>query len=127
MPEIDNVPLREQAQRQAALVQGLQAAVYAQPDPSADQGLLDRLLQEQVKLRDLQQQVAAAPTAPVPPQTPPPPAQRPRLLGPETTDLRVETRLHMQPLPTGIYHLLDPEADPLFTVTVQNLATQPRR
>jgi hypothetical protein len=49
------------------------------------------------------------------------------LLGPETTGLRVETKLHMQPLPTGIYHLLDPATDPLFTVTVTNLARQPRR
>jgi hypothetical protein len=39
----------------------------------------------------------------------------------------VETKLHMQPLPTGIYHLLDPESDPLLTVTVSNLATEPRR
>jgi hypothetical protein len=33
----------------------------------------------------------------------------------------------MQPLPTGIYHLLDPEKDPLLTVTVTNKARQPRR
>jgi hypothetical protein len=33
----------------------------------------------------------------------------------------------MQPLPMGIYHLLDPETEPLFKVTVTNLATHPRR
>jgi hypothetical protein len=33
----------------------------------------------------------------------------------------------MQPLPTGIYHLLDPVTKPLLTVTVTNLARQPRR
>jgi hypothetical protein len=33
----------------------------------------------------------------------------------------------MEPLPTGIYHLLDPVTDPLFTVTVTNDSRDPRR
>src|SRR5262245_28708187 len=43
------------------------------------------------------------------------------MLGPETTGLRVETALKLKPVPTGIYHLLDPETDPLLTVTITNL------
>ena len=30
-------------------------------------------------------------------------------LGPETTGLRVVTMIRLQPIPTGVYHLLDPE------------------
>jgi hypothetical protein len=114
--------------QQEALVQGLQAMVYAMPDPSADDQLLERMAREQAKLRGLRRQMKPVPAAAqAQPQAPPPPTSRPRLLGPDTTELRVETKLHMQPLPTGIYHLLDPETDPLFTVTVTNLARQPRR
>ena len=49
------------------------------------------------------------------------------MLGPETTGLRVDTALKLQPVPTGIYHLLDPETDPLLTVTITNLTNDPRR
>jgi hypothetical protein len=49
------------------------------------------------------------------------------MLGPETTGLRVETAPRLHPVPTGIYHLLDPETDPLLTVTITNLTNDPRR
>jgi hypothetical protein len=56
-------------------------------------------------------------------------AKRPvgMMLGPETTGLRVETAIKLRPVPTGIYHLLDPETDPLLTVTVTNLTNDARR
>src|SRR5262245_46817065 len=128
MTDTDVTPLRERAERQASLVQGLRAAVYGRQDPSADEKLLEELARAEAALRAMQKQLAGAPPpAPAAPATPPPPTNRPRLLGPETTELRVESRLRMQPLPTGIYHLLDPEKDPLFTVTVENLAAQDRR
>jgi hypothetical protein len=124
MTEIESA-LREQE----ALVQGLQAALYTLADPSADGQLLERLAREQKKRGELRKQPEGAPAAPPPadPQAPPPTTSRARLLGPDTTELRVETELHMQPLPTSIYHLLDPETDPLLTVSVTNLARQPRR
>src|SRR5262249_18758518 len=56
-----------------------------------------------------------------------PPAPKGRLLGPKTSGLRVETTLNMQPIPTGVYHLLDPETDPLLTVGVANESRDPRR
>jgi hypothetical protein len=49
------------------------------------------------------------------------------LLGPETTGLKVTTALRLQPIPTGIYHLLDPATHPRLTVTLQNLSHEPRR
>jgi hypothetical protein len=49
------------------------------------------------------------------------------LLGPETTGLKVTTALRLQPIPTGIYHLLDPATNPLLIVTVQNETHEPRR
>jgi len=49
------------------------------------------------------------------------------LLGPETTGLKVTTALRLQPIPTGIYHLLDPATHPLLTVTVQNESHEPLR
>ena len=49
------------------------------------------------------------------------------MLGPETTGLRVDTALKLQPVPTGIYHLLDPETDPLLPVNITNLTNDPRR
>jgi hypothetical protein len=107
---------------QLARVQSLRTAVFSQRDPSANDDLLNRLGQEEDCLRKLEGNRPAAP----PPQEPPP-AQSPRLLGPQTTELSVETRLNLQPLPTGIYHLLDPQKYPLLTVTVSNLATDLRR
>ncbi len=49
------------------------------------------------------------------------------MLGPETTGLRVETSVKLRPVPTGIYHLLDPDKDPLLTVTITNQTNDPRR
>jgi hypothetical protein len=49
------------------------------------------------------------------------------MLGPDTTGLRVDTALKLQPVPTGIYHLLDPETDPLVTVTITSLTNDARR
>jgi hypothetical protein len=130
MTEAERDGLQQQIRRQATLVQSLRVAVYSQHDPVGDGPLYDRLAQEEAQLHALEQQLAAeaaAASPAVPSRGSPPPTQRPRLLGPETTGIQVETQLCLQPLPTGIYHLLDPETEPLFKITVTNLATQPRR
>jgi hypothetical protein len=49
------------------------------------------------------------------------------IMGPATTELKVTTALRLHPIPTGIYHLLDPEKHPLLTVTLENLSLEPRR
>jgi hypothetical protein len=48
-------------------------------------------------------------------------------LGPETTGLRVDATVRLQPIPTGVYHLLDPQTDPLLIVTVKNESHGPGR
>src|SRR5262249_9188296 len=53
-----------------------------------------------------------------------------RFLSPETTKLRVKPTLNMQPLPTGVYHLIDPDdsaANSLLTVLVRNEDSKIRR
>ena len=37
------------------------------------------------------------------------------------------TTIRLKPIPTGVYHLLDPETDPLLTVAVKNESHEPRR
>jgi hypothetical protein len=109
--------MSRQIHEQYLRVRGLQEAVYSQPDPAADTTLRARLAQAEADLNDLRQRTAgraAAAEAAVEP------ARRLRLLGPETTGLRVEAALRMQPLPTGFYNLLDPKADPLLEVSLEN-------
>ncbi|HEX8203637.1 MAG TPA: hypothetical protein VF590_24385 [Isosphaeraceae bacterium] len=124
MSVLDPNSLQRQIQQQSRRVQGLRAAVYAQADPSASD-LHQRLIEEEARLRELEQQRAVQPTAWANDQTPA--APRGRFLGPKTTGLQVEPTLNMQPIPTGIYHLLDPETDPLLTVKVANVSRDPRR
>jgi hypothetical protein len=101
----------------------LRRAVYSQPDPGANPDLLRQLAEAELALR-----VAQPPAASAPPGAPTA-APHGRLLGPETTGLRVTPTVNMHPLPTGIYHLLDPDTDPLLTVAVANVSTdrKPRR
>lgn len=95
-------------------VQQLRAAVYARPDPAADPELLQELAAAETALRAAEA-VTAAPAADAKPAAP-----AGRLLGPDTTKLKVEPTLHLNPVPTSIYPLLDPETDPLLTVVVRN-------
>src|SRR5579859_4377971 len=100
----------------------LQYAIYSQADPNAA-GDLNRQLAEALKrLDELEKpKVVTPPRADAPPPS--------RLLGPDTTKLKVETALTMNPVPTAIYNLLDPETEPLLRVTVHNVSldAKPRR
>jgi hypothetical protein len=116
-------PLSPQLQQKYRLVRGLQATVYAQVDPSADADLLQQLCQEEAKLHDLERQAEPAAAEPEPPAS----RAHGAFLGPDTTGLSVRPTLNMQPLPTGIYHLLDPETDPLLTVTLTNETSKIKR
>jgi len=120
-PSPPNASLRTQQ----ALVQGLRNAVYSQADPAGNPDLLRRLAEAQALLDQLRAQRAAEDAAL---ESLPDRQNRGRLLG-EATNLSVAPRLEMHPVPTGIYHLLDPEADPLLTVTVANksLDRKPQR
>jgi hypothetical protein len=125
MFDASRVSLQRQLQQQYCLVRGLQTMVYGQADPSADAGLYQQLTQEEARLHDLEQQLVAssAPPAKEPVAT----APHNRFLSPETTGLRVQPTVNMQPLPTGIYHLLDPETDPLLTVALGNESSDTKR
>src|SRR5262245_2438501 len=102
-------------------VQALQAAVYTRPDPAADPALLQQLADAQAALARLEQEAAKPPE---PAAAPAEPAAYGRFLGPETTGLKVTSAVTMQPVPTGIYHLLDPDTDPLVTVAVENVGRE---
>jgi hypothetical protein len=126
MPDAARDSLQRRLQQQYSLVRGLQATVYAQADPSADAGLYQQLIQEEAILHGLERQQVAAAKAALE-QQPAASAPRANFLGPDTTGLRVRPTLNMQPLPTGIYHLLDPETDPLLTVEIDNVSRKTKR
>jgi hypothetical protein len=125
MPDLDPDALQRQIQQQYRRVRSLQTSVYAQADPSANSNLHQQKTREEAKFQELKQQLTALSTAGG--QALLTPVSHDRFLGPETTGLRVEPILNMQPLPTGIYHLLDPETDPLLTVTVTNESQDTKR
>ena len=124
MPPLATLPLSAHLQDQYRLVRGLHAIVYASADPTADAELYERVLQEEAALRDLELQHAAGNSVP---PVKPPDLSGARFLGPDTTGLRVTPTLNMQPLPTGIYHLLDPKTDPLLTVAIDNESPETKR
>src|SRR5262245_40639618 len=102
-------------------VMALRHAMYSQPDPTAHPDLANRLAEAQARLLELEHQLdVSSPDAGRCPENPP----AGRLLGPESTGLKVDSALNMEPLPTGIYHLLDPETSPLLTVIVSNVSAE---
>ena len=116
----------ETLEQQEQLVQTLRTAVYSQTDPLTDPDLHSRLVAAEARLREWSE-TSGTPQQQDDSKELAIPAPRGRLLGPETTGLKVESTLHMQPIPTGIYHLLDPETDPLVTVSVFNARRETRR
>jgi hypothetical protein len=48
-------------------------------------------------------------------------------LGPQTTGLNARYEIRMAPVPTGVYHLLDSEENPLVEVTVECVSLPPQR
>jgi hypothetical protein len=117
-------PLPNDLAEQRRVVTRLRRAVYSRPDPADDPDQLKRLAKAEADLHTLEQQAPALP-APAPAE----PTPHGRLLGPETTGLKVTTTVRLQPIPTGIYHLLDPQTEPLVSVVVENVAPEnkPRR
>jgi hypothetical protein len=110
--------LQKQYSRVGSLIRSM--SDLTNPDLMVD--LERQLATEEARLRDLEGALASGPE-PGPLTAGP----RGRLLGPETTGLRIQVILNMQVLPSAIYHLLDPEADPLVTVTIVNESRDHRR
>src|SRR5262245_18277370 len=106
--------------QQEERVRWLQQELYAHADPAASGDLVQLLAAELKKLGQLQHSTTAdgphaAPTR--------------RFLGPDPSALKIDTVLTMNPVPTVVYHLLDPDTEPLLTVTVHNVSQEgnPRR
>ena len=125
---------------QARRVKGLQIAVFSQTDPAANETLLGQLAQALSKLTELQQELndsreeqgkqlkaAGAEHANGEAKTASNSGTRGRFLGEKTTGIRANVSLQIDPLPTGAYHLMDPEKDPLLIVEVENFSREIRR
>jgi hypothetical protein len=118
--------LNAEIEQQSRVVRGLIAALYAGNDTSPGESLLLELAEAKRNLRDTQQRRKALIAELENVQAG---AKKPMgmLLGPETTGLRVVTTIRLKPVPTGVYHLLDPDIDPLLTVAVKNESNEPKR
>ncbi len=126
MIQPSSVTLDREIEEQARLVRGLMAAICDLNNAAADESLPKELAAANQALRVLQRrrdaECAEAEKAQAGPRK-----SMGALLGAETTGLRVVTTIRLQPIPTGVYHLLDPKTDPLLTVAVKNESHEPRR
>ncbi len=129
MNQLDASAITQQIEQQKQQIQGLQLAVYSRTDPSLDTELFAQLTDAEQELQQLEHALASIK------------AQEERELaesstrgaargasrGAATTGLQVDAKLRMNPLPTGAYHLMDPESDPLLTVQIANSSNETRR
>jgi hypothetical protein len=115
-------PLSPEIEQQNRRIRALMAQL-SQCDGESLDALVKKLAEEKQRLAEMMrtEPVAASGVEDAPRKA------MGAMLGPETTGLRVETALKLKPVPTGIYNLLDPETDPLLTVTITNLTHDPRR
>lgn len=102
-------------------VRDLQRSVFAEPDPSSSD-LLPELLKAQAELREKSPSVKAPGHA-----EQEEPDKIGNTLGRETTKLIVGCQVLMDPLPTGVYQLMNPETHPLLRVEVENDNLEIRR
>lgn len=121
--------LQEQIDEQTRRVRGLQVAVFSQADPASNDSLLTQLAESEAQLAELQQQLKTAAGEQEQEEAAKTDSgvMRGRFLGEKTTELRANVKLRIEPLPTGVYHLMDPEKDPLLTVEVENFSRNVRR
>ena len=125
--KVDPEAMKRQIQSQHRRVLGLRAKLYSQTDPSTGEALRQRLADEEATLRRLEGEAKDLPSPPSPEGQAAVSASLGRMLGPRTTGLRVEQTLQMEPLPTGVYNLLDPETHPLLRVVISNESREPKR
>ncbi len=112
-------------EQQNRLVRGLVAAIYACNGADPDESLLQELTEAKKTLRELQVRRDAERAEAEKPQDGPRKSMG-VFLGSESR-LRVVTTIKLKPIPTGVYNLLDPETDPLLTVTLKNESHEPKR
>ena len=127
MTNRDARTLQREVGLQTQRVQGLQVSVYSQADPAGNANLLARLAEAEAKLGALRRELASVLTNEPKQSIEQESLSRGRFLGDQTTGLKVECTLKMDPLPTGAYHLMNPETAPLLTVQVENTSREIRR
>lgn len=127
-PANDLNTLRENEYRLRIEAARLRREVFEQPDPAASATLLEELLAAEKMLAGAEKLRAEAQ------------AQDPQnngtvfsrrttneMLGPETTGLDARVQLRMAQVPTAIYHLFDPDENPLVSCFVDNVSHETRR
>jgi hypothetical protein len=102
---------RRQVHWQYLRVQAMRRLVFSPSTQENPPDLIRQLAEEEAQLLRLDKAARVEGAAE--------PAWRGGVLGEQTTGLEVKTELLMQPLPTGMYHLLDPLTEPLLAVTVR--------
>jgi hypothetical protein len=140
MTDGDSREIQQEIDTQSQRVQGLQMAVFSQADPAGNEKLLRQLAQADAKLTELRQKLVffredqddllesmAFSPAEIAMETPSGSKKGGNFLGKKTTQLRADVKLQIEPLPTGAYHLMDPETDPLLLVEIENYSREIRR
>jgi hypothetical protein len=117
---VDTPP--DEYQQQLRRVMGLRVHAFQDTSPGHLRDALPRLAAEEERLQQFLAQSPAT-EANLPASIP----ERNHMLGAATTQLQVEVDVCMHPLPTAIYHLLNPETDPLLRVSIKNLSPDRRR
>jgi hypothetical protein len=123
MSQSDNSKEELAYQQRLEMIRGLRAQVFQNIGSTVSTELLLRLAQEEASLRQMQPEKDQALQSSTPARAP----LIGNLLGAATTQLEVEIDLRMHPLPTGIYHLLNPAEESLIQLTVKNTSRDPRR
>jgi hypothetical protein len=142
------VALRQQAYRLLLEVDRLQRVIYEENGENSSEEQMDEWVQTQIELYKVEEklrEVGTTQTEPEPavpemesqPDRPvtrgggrsmgvPPPGYSARR-GLDTTELDVDVRLQMAQVPTAIYHLLDPQENPLVECRVRTNSSRKRR
>jgi hypothetical protein len=126
MSQLLSNTLDKEIEQQTRLVRGLMPALYDRDDAPPDESLLRELAKAKTTLLEPQRRRYAERAEAEKAQAGPKRTMGVPL-GSETTGLRVVTTVRRKPIPTGVSQLIDPETDPLLTVTVKNEPHEPRR
>jgi hypothetical protein len=110
--------LRRKEYEQRLVVERLRRTVYEQPDPSASPQLLSELAVGEVALNEARAALAAAVASDGKGGVVVDTQRGTTTRGAATTGLEATVRLGMLHIPTAIYHLLDPERNPLVICKV---------
>ena len=120
--------LREEEYRLQLEATKLRRQVFEQSDPTESSSLLQELVAAEKALAQVEHLRAKAEAAEVTNNgTVFSRKTTTALLGPETTGLDASIQVRMAQVPLAIYHLLNPETDPLLTCFLDNVSQSIRR